>query len=80
MLAAEDAPKITVPICMLPSKDEDAEEVKKFEAALTVPKYFETFKDSPHGWMGARGDLSGPDKPNYDRGYKLALEWFTKYV
>jgi len=54
MLAADDGAKITVPICVLPSKDEDVEEVKKLEAALTVPKYFETLKDSPHGWMAAR--------------------------
>lgn len=80
MLAVEDAGKITVPLCMLASQDEDAETVKKFEAELKVPKYFETFGNSPHGWMAARGDLSGPDKPNYERGYTLVLEWFSKYL
>lgn len=79
-LAVEDAEKITVPLCVLASKDEDAETVKKFEAALKVPKYFETFGNSQHGWMAARADLSGPDKPNYERGYTLALEFFNKHM
>jgi len=48
------------------------------KAILTVPKYFDTFKDSPHGWMAACRDLSGPHKPNYERGYKLALKWFSR--
>lgn len=47
-LDAADAPKITVPVCMLASKDEDASVVKAFEEALKVPKFTDTYKDAPH--------------------------------
>jgi alpha-beta hydrolase superfamily lysophospholipase len=47
-MAVEDAPKITVPIIVLASQDEDASTTKGFEEALTVPKYVETYPDAPH--------------------------------
>ena len=53
-LDPKDAENITIPICMLASKDEDAETVKAFVANLKGEKYFETFSDQVHGWMGAR--------------------------
>jgi dienelactone hydrolase len=49
-----DAPKITVPICVLNSKDEDADVASRFEANLTVEKHVETFTDQIHGWMAGR--------------------------
>jgi hypothetical protein len=51
---ANDASKITVPICILNSKEEDKEVAKQFVANLTVDKHFETFDDQNHGWMAAR--------------------------
>jgi hypothetical protein len=56
-LDAADASKITVPICMLPSQDEDVAVVKAFEEALTVPKYVEIFEEAPHVSFLRRIDL-----------------------
>ncbi len=54
MVDANDAKGIKVPLCMLASKDEDPEAVKKFGEALTVKSHIETFDDQVHGWMAAR--------------------------
>lgn len=54
MVDPNDAKGITVPICMLPSKDEDAKAVEAFEKELKVKHHIETFADQVHGWMGAR--------------------------
>jgi hypothetical protein len=47
-IEVEDASKITIPIVVLASEDEDAKTVKGFEEALTVPKYVEIYSDAPH--------------------------------
>lgn len=54
MVDSNDAKGITIPLCMLASKDEDRDAVKKFEEELKVPKHVETFDDQVHGWMAAR--------------------------
>ena len=54
MVDPNDAKGITIPLCMLASKDEDADAVKKFESELKVPKHVEIFDDQVHGWMAAR--------------------------
>ena len=54
MVDSNDAKGITIPLCMLASKDEDKDAVKKFEEELKVPKHVETFDDQIHGWMAAR--------------------------
>ncbi|KAF2430405.1 hypothetical protein EJ08DRAFT_679211 [Tothia fuscella] len=56
-LAVEDASKIIVPLCILASKDEDTQVVKKFGEALKVPSFIDTYSEAPHGWMTSRGDL-----------------------
>lgn len=43
-----DAEKVTVPMCMLASKDEKPEDVKKFKEALKVDNHVETFDDQVH--------------------------------
>ncbi|PKS09420.1 hypothetical protein jhhlp_004035 [Lomentospora prolificans] len=76
-----DAPKINVPICVLPSKDENADDVQKFSDGLKVDKYIETFADQIHGWMAARSDLE--DKrvaEEYRRGYETVLKFFGKHL
>ncbi|PHH50866.1 putative AIM2 family protein C30D10.14 [Ceratocystis fimbriata CBS 114723] len=81
MVDAEDAKGIKVPLILLASKDEDAEEVKKFEANLKGPKYVETYGDQIHGWMAARSNLSDPrNKEEYARGYKKLLEFFGEHL
>lgn len=54
MVDPADAPKVTIPICVLPSKDEDKDAVSKFQKALKVKNSVETFPDQVHGWMAAR--------------------------
>lgn len=53
-----DAGKITVPLCMLASKDENPDDVKKFKEGLKVENHVETFGDqlhvgTPNGSLGA---------------------------
>lgn len=50
----EDAKHIKIPVVILPSKDEDADDIKAFQKNLTVENHVETFSDQIHGWMGAR--------------------------
>ena len=54
MVASGDAPGITIPFAMLPSKDEDKVEIEKWEKGLNVPHIVEWFPDQIHGWMAAR--------------------------
>ncbi|KAH8662314.1 Alpha/Beta hydrolase protein [Xylariales sp. PMI_506] len=81
MVDPSEAKDIKVPFCMLASKDEPAEDVKKFEDALTGPKHVEIFGDQIHGWMAARSDLSDPRvKEEYIRGYETVLKFLSKHV
>jgi len=80
MVDPSDAEKISIPYCMLASKDEDPEAVSKFEAALKGPKHFQTYTQL-HGFMTARGDLEDAAcKKEYHDGYKTFLEFFAKYL
>ncbi|KAL9104873.1 MAG: hypothetical protein Q9187_008854, partial [Circinaria calcarea] len=54
MVDPSDAGRITVPLCMLASKDENPDDVKKFKEGLKVENHVETFGDQIHGWMAAR--------------------------
>jgi len=81
MVDADDAKGISIPLCMLASGDEPADDVKKFEDALSGPKHVETFKDQVHGWMAARGDLKQERvKAEYERGYKTLLDFYHKHL
>jgi dienelactone hydrolase len=80
-VAAEDAANIKIPFCALMSKDEDVEEVKKFELALKEPHHVETFEDQIHGFMSARSDLENEKvKQEYERGYQIVVDFFAKYL
>lgn len=81
MVDHNDAQAIKVPFALLASKDEPADEVKKFEDTLKVTKHVEIFGDQIHGWMAARSDLE--DKrvlEEYTRGYETVLDFFAKNV
>ena len=81
MVAPDDGKEIAVPICMLPSGDEDKDDVKKFTENLKVDHFVETFGDQLHGWMAARADFSNPRvKAEYERGYQLLLDFFHKHL
>jgi len=81
MIDPSEALNIQIPLCMLASGDEPAEDVKKFEANLKGEKHVEIFGDQIHGWMAARANLD--DKrvaEEYERGYKTLLEFFGKHL
>lgn len=79
MVDPADAKELSIPFALLASGDEPAEDVKKFDEALTVTKHVETFGDQIHGWMAARSDLSNDRvKAEYERGYKTVLTFFGK--
>ena len=81
MIDPSDATKIKIPLCMLASGDESAEDVKKFESNLKGEKHVETFGDQIHGWMAARSNLEDAKvKSEYERGYKTLLEFFAKHL
>ena len=81
MIDPADAEKITIPIAVLASGDEDAEQVKKFGEALKVEKYEETYGDQCHGFLAARADLGNERvKSEFERGYSVLLTWFHKYL
>lgn len=48
MVDPKDAEAMTVPICMLASKDEPADTIAAFTEALRVPAHVETFADQVH--------------------------------
>ena len=78
---AEDAKRVTIPMMVLASKDEPADAIKAYSEALTVPKHVETFETQIHGWMSARADLADAKvKEEYERGYALALRWFSQHL
>lgn len=54
MVDPADAPGITIPYAMLPSKGEDKEAVKKWQEAVKVKNIVEWFPDQEHGFMAAR--------------------------
>jgi dienelactone hydrolase len=81
MVDPSEALDIKIPLCMLASKDEPAEDVKKFEANLKGEKHVEIFGDQIHGWMAARANLEDERVVSeYERGYKTLLEFFGKHL
>lgn len=81
MVDPKDAEGIKVPLALLASKDENPEDVKKFEANLTGPKYVETFPDQIHGWMAARSNLEDDRvRSEYKRGYQTVLDFLSEHL
>jgi hypothetical protein len=80
-LDPSDALDISIPMCLLPSMNENVEDVQQYIANLKGPKRVETFKDMIHGWMTAKGDLEDPHKKEeFERGYRILLEFFGQYL
>ena len=61
MVDPADAPKVTIPIALLPSMDEDKDAVSKYQSELKVKNEIEWFDDQVHGWMAARYGCSDQD-------------------
>jgi dienelactone hydrolase len=81
MLNPAEALNVSIPMCLLPSMNEDVGEVEQYMANLKVPKRVEIFKDMVHGWMSAKGDLEDPHKKaEFERGYRILLEFFAEHL
>ena len=81
MVDPEEAKDIKIPLILLASKDEPEDDVNKYVENLSGPKHSEIFKDQVHGWMAARADLKDSNVKNeYERGYKLLLEFYAKHL
>lgn len=81
MVDPKDAPNVTIPMLMIPSKDESKEDVDKYEQALQVPYKVEWFNDQIHGFMAARGNLEDENvRKAYERGYKEVLSFFSQHL
>jgi len=80
-IVPEDGPQVTIPIAVLPSKDEDKETITKYQEGLKVKNVLEWFPDQFHGWMAARADLANDRvKHEYERGYKILLDFFHEHL
>lgn len=76
-----DAATVSIPMCILASGDEDQVDVQRYASVLTGEKHIETFGDMPHGWMSAKGDLDNErNKSEYERGYQILIEFFSRYL
>ncbi|KAL9610319.1 MAG: hypothetical protein Q9204_009088 [Flavoplaca sp. TL-2023a] len=81
MVDPNDATGFKIPVCMLASGDEKAEDVENFKKNLSVENHVETFGDQIHGWMAARADLKNERvKSEYERGYGVLLDFYHKYL
>ncbi|KAF2458357.1 hypothetical protein BDY21DRAFT_342266 [Lineolata rhizophorae] len=81
MVDPNDASNITIPIAMLPSKDESKDDIAAWQKGLKQANKVEWFEDQIHGFMAARGDLTDANvKQQYERGYKLLLDWFHEQL
>ncbi|CRG84228.1 putative AIM2 family protein C30D10,14 [Talaromyces islandicus] len=77
----EEAKKVSVPMALLLSGDEDTELAAKYAGNLTKDTLMESFEGQIHGWMSARGDLEDPKvKAEYERGYQVAGAFFNKHL
>jgi len=74
MVDPADAPKVTIPILLIPSKDESKDDVGKYEDALKVTHDVQWFNDQIHGFMAARSDLEDESvKKAYEKAYGLDI-------
>lgn len=81
MVDPADAAEVNVPMALLASGDEPAEEVAAYDANLKVPHKVETFSTQIHGWMAARSDLEDPEvRKEYERGYRTVLEFLEQHL
>ncbi|KAJ8610640.1 hypothetical protein MRB53_038419 [Persea americana] len=77
----KDAPNITIPIAILPSKDEDKSAVEGYAADLKVENLIKWYPEQIHGWMAARSDLEDEKVvKGFEDGYQTLLDWFGKHL
>ncbi|QKX58232.1 uncharacterized protein TRUGW13939_05353 [Talaromyces rugulosus] len=77
----EEAKKVSVPMALLLSGDEDVEVASQYAANLTKDTLTERFEGQIHGFMSARGDLEDAKvKEAFERGYEVAGAFFDKHL
>lgn len=77
MVDPNDAPGVTIPYAMLPSKDEDKAAVEGWQKGIKTKNVVEWFPNQVHGFMAARGDLKDEAvKKDYEKAYQLLLNFF----
>ncbi|CAK3957970.1 AIM2 family [Lecanosticta acicola] len=77
MVDANDAPGISIPFAMLPSKDEPKEDVEKWQQAVKTKNIVQWWPNQVHGFMAARADLKDPAvEADYKKAYELLLNFF----
>ncbi|KAK0346184.1 hypothetical protein LTR59_017902 [Friedmanniomyces endolithicus] len=83
MVDAKDAPGVTIPYAMFPSKDESREDVEAWEKGLKVKNvvkwwpYVYSISNQVHGFMAARDDLKDEKvKADYTKAYEELLSFF----
>lgn len=81
MVDPNDATKVTIPMLMIPSKDENKEDVDKYEQNLSVPHSIEWFHDQIHGFMAARSNLDDENvRSAYEKAYQIVGNWYTEHL
>jgi len=81
MVDENDAPGVTIPFAMLPSKDEPKEDVEKWQKAIKVKNIVQWWPNQVHGFMAARGDLKDDNvRADYEKAYQLLLNFFHEHM
>ncbi|EPE34171.1 alpha/beta-Hydrolase [Glarea lozoyensis ATCC 20868] len=84
LMALDDAIKVTIPHCVLPSMDEDVKFMDEWIEKLKVasPKsYAEYFDDQVHGWTSSRADFNNLHNfEEYLRAYRIVRSFFASHL
>ncbi|GAB7352609.1 hypothetical protein MBLNU459_g2987t1 [Dothideomycetes sp. NU459] len=81
MVDPSDAPGVSIPYAMLPSKDEDKQAVEKWQQGIKTKNIVTWFDDQVHGFMAARGDLEDEKvKKEYEKAYGILLNFFHEHM
>jgi len=84
-ISSSDAEKIDVPLCLLPSMNEDMKEVQAVydgvEAKNPGKNFLKLYDTMPHGWLAARADLKDPlGAEKFREGYTDLCNFFKATV
>lgn len=79
MVDPNDAPGITIPTYMIPTKDEDKNDVEEWHKKTNVKTKVQWYPNQIHGFMAARGDLKDDSvKDAYTQAYDSLCEWYAE--
>ncbi|KAF2755448.1 hypothetical protein EJ05DRAFT_101723 [Pseudovirgaria hyperparasitica] len=81
-LAEGDARGLRMPHLVMASRDEDAVDVRAFEAVdRPAGSVVCTYPDMRHGWMGSRAELDSEEgRDGFRRGYEQFVGWVKEVV